>query len=296
MPTKKTDIQTDVTNRIIEALEGNLLPWRRGWKASPNGGNICTSLSSGAEYRGINQLLLQLASWRSEYESKWWGTYRQINATGGQVKRKERGVRIVLFKPIKRTRLDAHGKERDDSFCIKKYFVVFNAEQCSGMDSFLVTDVPDNGNVFERHEQAEKLIKASGCKFNLGSRAFYSPKTDEITLPRRESFESAEEFYETAFHELCHYAESRTGFDRKKHENSYAFAELVAEVGSCLLMSRLQLETRSTFENSAAYLKNWLSALRHDTKFIFRAASQAQKATDFIWSKVESKEETSVAA
>jgi antirestriction protein ArdC len=42
-----------------------------------------------------------------------------------------------------------------------------------------------------------------------GSKAFYSSITDRITLPPRELFVSAEEFYATALHETVHYADPR---------------------------------------------------------------------------------------
>jgi antirestriction protein ArdC len=37
---------------------------------------------------------------------------------------------------------------------------------------------------------------------HAGSKAFYSPITDRITLPPRELFTSAEEYYATALHEI----------------------------------------------------------------------------------------------
>lgn len=37
------------------------------------------------------------------------------------------------------------------------------------------------------------------------------------------------------------------------------------------------------FGQNAAYLSNWLDALRADKRAIFRAASEAQKAADFIF-------------
>ena len=36
------------------------------------------------------------------------------------------------------------------------------------------------------------------------------------------------------------------------------------------------------FENSAAYIDNWLKALKDEKKLIVHAASAAQKAADFI--------------
>ena len=39
------------------------------------------------------------------------------------------------------------------------------------------------------------------------------------------------------------------------------------------------------FEQSAAYVEGWLKTLNDDTSMIFRAASEAQKAVDFINAK-----------
>ena len=35
-------------------------------------------------------------------------------------------------------------------------------------------------------------------------------------------------------------------------------------------------------ENNAAYLAGWLKILKADSKFIFKAAAEAQKAADYI--------------
>jgi antirestriction protein ArdC len=36
------------------------------------------------------------------------------------------------------------------------------------------------------------------------------------------------------------------------------------------------------FDQSAAYVEGWLEALKNDKSLIFKAASEAQKAVDFI--------------
>ena len=37
-----------------------------------------------------------------------------------------------------------------------------------------------------------------------------------------------------------------------------------------------------TINNSASYLNNWINAIRKDNKLILKAASQAQKAVDYL--------------
>ena len=61
--------------------------------------------------------------------------------------------------------------------------------------------------------------------------------------------------------------------------------ELVAEIGACMLCATLGLVP--DFDQSAAYVKGWLEALANDSRMIFRAASDAQKAIDFIAAAAE---------
>jgi antirestriction protein ArdC len=47
---------------------------------------------------------------------------------------------------------------------------------------------------------------------------------------------------------------------------------------------------QKTLENSAAYLKTWIARLKSDSRLLVSAASQAQKAADFIQGKVARQE------
>ncbi len=61
---------------------------------------------------------------------------------------------------------------------------------------------------------------------------------------------------------------------------TYAFEELVAELGSAMICGSLGLEAKPR-EDHARYIKSWLTCLRGDNKFIISAASHAQKAADY---------------
>ena len=65
-------------------------------------------------------------------------------------------------------------------------------------------------------------------------------------------------------------------------KEKYAFEELVAEIGACLLMHHFNLKTAATMPNSCSYIKGWLSGLENDSKYIFSAAAQASKAVDLV--------------
>jgi antirestriction protein ArdC len=281
-----TEIRQRITAQIIDALtNGNLAPWRRPWANDPNAPGLHTSLSTGNPYRGINQLLLQLSASRRNFQSKWWATFNQVKASGAHVLKGEEGTHVILFKPIERTRIDESGKEKDDSFCVLRTFVVFNAEQTSGLQQYRIGFAQPMQDAGERHRYADAVIESTGADIRHGgNKAFYSVDGDYIQVPLRHQFESPEAFYETAFHELCHWTEKRIGFDRSHAENTYALGELIAEIGACFLMGELGLPTTGDLKNHASYLKSWLSAMSNDPKFIFRAAAQATKAVEFLTS------------
>ena len=60
----------------------------------------------------------------------------------------------------------------------------------------------------------------------------------------------------------------------------YAREELIAEIGSCFLGARIGVEP--TIDEAASYLESWLGVLKEDKRAIFKAASAAQKAADFV--------------
>jgi antirestriction protein ArdC len=71
-------------------------------------------------------------------------------------------------------------------------------------------------------------------------------------------------------------------FGRKQWgDEGYAQEELVAELGAAFLCAHLELASEPREEN-ASYIATWLEVLKNDTRFIFKAATHAQRATDFL--------------
>ena len=122
----------------------------------------------------------------------------------------------------------------------------------------------------------------------VGSKAFYSSITDRITLPPRELFVSAEEFYATALHETVHSTGSQGRLARESileaapfGSETYSAEELVAEMGAAYLCAEAGIST-TVIHNQAAYVAGWLKKLHDDRKLLIQAAAQAQCAADFI--------------
>ena len=106
-------------------------------------------------------------------------------------------------------------------------------------------------------------------------------------MPPIESFFDTEGYYSTLAHESVHWTKHPTRlareFGRKAWgDEGYAAEELVAELGSAFLCADLEI-TPQVSDRHAAYMTSWLRVLLDDNRAIFRAASHAQKAVDFLY-------------
>jgi antirestriction protein ArdC len=122
----------------------------------------------------------------------------------------------------------------------------------------------------------------------MGKRAYYNPLSDTVTLPLQTAFQSPEEYYATAYHELIHSTMHEDRLNRKVTaqvhkwgDDAYSKEELVAEMGASFLCGHAGIEN-TTIENSAAYIQGWLKFLKNDKTLLIYAAAQAQKASDYI--------------
>jgi hypothetical protein len=70
---------------------------------------------------------------------------------------------------------------------------------------------------------------------------------------------------------------------------SYSKEEVIAEMTAAMLCGIVGIEQK-TLENSAAYLKTGIPRLKSDSRLLASAASQAQKAADFIQGKLARRE------
>ena len=101
--------------------------------------------------------------------------------------------------------------------------------------------------------------------------------------PPQPAFHHQIDHYRTALHELGQWTGhgARLGRDQTGRFGSAAYAreELVAELASAFLCAALGIQPTV---RHADYLGSWLAVLRADNRAIFRAASQASKAAEFL--------------
>ena len=275
-----------VTESIIKQLESGVAPWRKPWRTE-----MPANLASKKEYRGINVFLLASLG----YGSRYWLTYRQAQTLGGSVRKGEHGSKVVFWKIDEYRKEDKEtGETENRKSILLRYYTVFNLEQCEGIKS------PEPTRVIAPLEQCETIVNSmpNPPGFEQDSRAFYRPSTDTVGVPARSAFDSAEEFYSTLFHELTHSTGHplRVGREGIMEHNpfgseDYSKEELVAEMGAAMLCGMAGIQSR-TLDNSASYLQSWINRLRSDSRLIVSAASQAQKAADYILGRATAEAET----
>lgn len=284
------DIHAEITARIVAAIETQTagefrLPWNRAG-ASGRPSNV----ASGKRYNGINVLALWVAALHSGYSRPVWGTYRQWQERGAQVRKGQKASLIVFYKTITVERdADETGEAETGERLFARASYVFNADQ---VDGFAPPDPLPAAPLFAPLEAADRFAARAGADIREGgTRACYSPTDDIIRMPDRTRFHgtstmsAGEAYYATLMHELTHWsgAPERCARDLKHRFGSeaYAMEELVAELGAAFLCADLRI-TPEPRPDHASYIANWLAVLKADKKAIFTAASAAQKAVDFL--------------
>lgn len=283
MKTDKRDIYTEVTDKIIQAIEAGTAPWQRPWRDVARTGAVRNAIS-GENYRGVNVLLLNIESHIKGYSDPRWCTYKQAQEKGWQVRKGEKSTPICFYSKIEKQGENIFGEQEKESYFLLKQFAVFNAAQIDGMPA--LADKPVVLNEIELDATAEKILKNSGANIIHSdiNRAYYSPSEDHIKLPQVNAFNSTTEYYGTALHELGHWTGHSTRLDRDLTGSfgaeSYAKEELRAELASAFLSAELGLP--GSFDNHASYVQSWLKVLKNDKREIFKASADAQKIATYV--------------
>lgn len=287
----KQDIYQRVTNEMITALEKGTPPWRKPWKGNNDGDNRPLGLplrSNGVPYSGVNIVLLWIAKEEGDYTSNRWMTYQQAKEVGGQVRKGEKGTTIVYANKFTKTESDADGKETEKQIAFLNTYTVFNVGQVDGLpENLQETASPLPEEESGRIEQLETFYRAlPATVYHAGNRAYYHIGTDRIVLPPFTAFTTPQAYYAVRGHETIHWTGHKTrlereGLGKRYGTKSYAFEELVAELGASFLCAAQGIY-HVTRDDHASYLGEWLSLLKDDKKMIFRAAAEAQRAVSYV--------------
>jgi antirestriction protein ArdC len=286
------DIYQSITDKLVAALEACESPWDYPWNkalaaslSGKGGASLYPTNVTGYAYRGVNVLVLWCAADELGYPTQVWGTYRQWQAQGAQVRKGEKGQMTVFWKRNTYKATTDEGEEEERTSLLARCAFVFNAAQVEGYEPKAakpkaVEPEPEDA------PEVKGWVKNTGAVIKHGGdRAFYRPATDSIQMPPRKAFKSEDGYWSTLLHELTHWTGAATRcnrqFGQRFGDEAYAFEELVAEMGAAFLCADLRVSPEPRADH-AAYLKHWLNVLKADKRAIFTAASKAQAAAKFL--------------
>jgi antirestriction protein ArdC len=322
------DIYSYITDLIINTIEKvGHLPWQKDWVGSGADGAAKNYVSK-KEYTGANFILNFDIKFDEEgkgylvpisFKQPYYLTFNQIRETGASLREGSKARRVIYytmifnfdngtlkFKTTDKSKLDefirTNGLTKEDlkrylsHIPVIKYYNVFKADDCTGLEF----PKPIGNKKVNPIDEAQRLIngyKNPPVYTFVGDRAYYQPASDTVNMPKINAFKSEASYYCTYFHELTHSTGSKKRLERdfsgKFGSKSYAFEELIAELGAVFLCSEAGILFH-TKDNSAKYLKNWnkvlVNELENDNRFFLKASAQSQKAVNHILGRNTDKE------
>ncbi len=255
-------ILESLNEKIIAALEDDVVPWR-GLYGPP--ANAVTR----KPYDGFTTLVLNVASEKKGFQSRFWATLTEWRGMGAEVQPRPAHVELgtwgteILKGELPRT--------------------LFNLDQIDGYFYALRTDFPAAD-----YKGADKFIRNTGAKivYQYGTECFYwNPPMDRIIFPLREQLERSlagpAGFYHTMGHELTHWSQPRLNW----HHSDEAIRELRAEIGAdflCSIFGIPHMPVQPFRKTHMRLLPRWIELMRQDPLMIVQVANDAAKAVEFL--------------
>ncbi len=300
MPRAKVNHSDKIRDHILEALKAfnpttsKGLPWRQDC--------LPFNASTGRCYSGVNVFLLAITLRKLGVDAQdGFLTAKQGSTIGGKIKKGEKGTCCLFYKQIKKENKDT-GEE--EFFPMARYFHLFHVSQFEGLDETKLLSpikapvaVNEDGTCVSQ-ETLDALVTLV-CEVEVpttltGGSAFYTPSRDAITMPCVTRFPDAADWWRVWLHELVHATGAKTRLARtfgKFGSPTYAFEELVAELGSAMLSMQLGLGATpgedahlddDYLTQHLGYIKSWIRLLEDHDRAFLEAWSLAAKACDWI--------------
>ena len=211
-PPARADVYSRITAEIVAAIEAGADAWEMPWHHDGSAITRPTNVS-GRRYRGVNVIALWVAAQAAGYGTGLWGTYRQYQALGAQVRKGERATTVVFWKQAssRRDADDAGDESMGRPRLFARAFSVFNCAQVEGYTPAASATVP----TAERNAAVDAFVAALKIPIAYGAfDAHYRIDLDHIFMPPFEAFDDAASFVGTEIHECAHATGARHRLNR----------------------------------------------------------------------------------
>jgi antirestriction protein ArdC len=301
------DIVKSITDKFLACLDQGKIPWKQPWNSKCNG----FIKADGKCYNFMNTFMLIMQGGNpSEYvtmaeihrrsglqpkDPKVWSLFNR-EADGSIPK----PLRVYGYPMRTLKEKDPKTGKLVDKLDENGNPIVFRSHHITSFSVWEVgrqVNVPlkfnkkvkefKNNPIAECEMTAMNYLSREGIKLtHNASRAYYSPTTDEISLPSMTQFFSSELFYGSLYHEMAHSTGADSRLKRnieKRDRESYSMEELVAEITACMLLHDQGVSTDATDKDSVSYVQGWAKALRSDPEMVAKACAYAETAANFIY-------------
>ena len=288
----------DFAGKLAQSMMKNGTNWQKMFGTN----SLPFNASTNKRYKGINFLMLNFMCSDKEYSQPIFASYKQWASLNAQVKKGSTGTPIVFYRPLTEpSKIDP--TKLVQAGMVLNYSKVFNIDQVDLQAD--LTKPKYTPPIFKTGQQysiteIDNFVKATKVeiKHTDGNGCFYRESEDFINMELKSNFKDTSEsdatvhYYSTLFHELTHSTKHENRLNRKDkfgtdfifgNKKSYAYEELVAEIGSILFSHEFKIE-KTIRDNHAKYLNSWIKCLNNDYTFLTGATAQAQKAVDFFMS------------
>lgn len=284
----KRDIHRDVTDKILAAIEADPGEFKMPWRRSGRGLTLPRNFITQSTYSGINIFGLSAAAILRGFEHNLWGSYKQWEAAGAQVRRGAKAETVVFYKNFE-TEPDPNEPEDDGKRRVARASHVFNIAEVEGV---VPPPAAKPGPLIERLAAVDRYVANTKVPVKTGGdRAFYRHSIDTVHMPEEGLFTGSdtmsrqESYYATLVHEICHASGHKSRLNRPLPkafgDSVYIEEELLVELAAAILCAELQV-TQDTRPDHAQYIHHWHQLLKSDSKAIFRAAARASEAVNFL--------------
>lgn len=299
---KRQELEKQVVSKIVKQMEEAMKTAGKNWIKPWNGAGGLPKNIRGTSYTGINVFILWAEMLEKKYKSRTFATFKQIQNLKGMVKKGEKACKVIYMQPaLYRDAKDGEVADTKDGsvqvqYRLMRQYSVFNLDQTT-----LTDEEVEKARVGEAVALPEVDQYVANTKADIryddekyANACYYVPSKDFIGMVSKDYFKKTPEgssatsnYYATLLHELTHWTmhKDRCNRDYKskyfENVNTYAFEELVAELGSVIQTQMLGINSAPT-KHSAQYLNIWLERIKDKPDTFFKASAMAQKAVNYI--------------